>query len=72
MRQRRRVSSHRSGRGYRIQRLDLPHRKVVFHREVHGTAGLTIPPTLLRGRIPENAAHEATTFFAYLIKKYGL
>ena len=23
-------------------------------------------------RIPENAAYEATTFFAYLIKKYGL
>ena len=44
----------------------------MFHREVHGTVGLTIPPALLRGRIPENAAHEATTFFAYLIKKYGL
>ena len=58
--------------GYRIQRLDLTHGKVVFHREVYGTVGLTIPPVLLQGRIPENAAHEATTFFAYLIKKYGL
>ncbi|MDB7919060.1 reverse transcriptase domain-containing protein [Flavonifractor plautii] len=58
--------------GYRIQRLDLTHGKVVFHREVYGTVGLTIPPVLLQGRISENAAHEATTFFAYLIKKYGL
>ena len=66
------ISDAWRSQGYRIQRLDLPHRKVVFHREVHGTVGLTIPPALLRGRIPENAAHEATTFFAYLIKKYGL
>lgn len=66
------ISDAWRSQGYRIQRLDLPHGKVVFHREVHGTVGLTIPPALLRGRIPENAAHEATTFFAYLIKKYGL
>lgn len=66
------ISDAWRSQGYRIQRLDLPHRKVVFHREIHGTVGLTIPPMLLRGRIPENAAHEATTFFAYLIKKYGL
>ena len=66
------ISDAWRSQGYRIQRLDLPHRKVVFHREIHGTVGLTIPPMLLRGRIPENAAHEATTFFAYLIKKDGL
>lgn len=66
------ISDAWRSQGYRIQRLDLPRGKVVFHREVYGTVGLTIPPALLRGRIPENAAHEATTFFAYLIKKYGL
>lgn len=66
------ISDAWRSQGYRIQRLDLTHGKVVFHREVYGTVGLTIPPVLLQGRIPENAAHEATTFFAYLIKKYGL
>ena len=61
-----------TSQGYRIQRLDLHRERVVFHREVYGTVGLTIPPALLQTRIPENAAYEATTIFAYLIKKYGL
>ena len=58
--------------GYRIQRLDLSRERVVFHREVYGTTGLTIPPALLQSRIPENAAHEAPTFFADLRQKEGL
>lgn len=58
--------------GYRIQRLDLAHKRIIFRREVYGTVGLTIPPALVRERIPENAAYEATIFFSYLIKKYGL
>ena len=66
------ISDAWRSQGYRIQRLDLSRERVVFHREVYGTTGLTIPPALLQSRIPENAAHEATTFFAYLIKKYGL
>lgn len=66
------ISEAWRSQGYRIQHLDLAHGRIVFHREVYGTVGLTIPPALLRERIPENAAHEATTFFAYLIKKYGL
>lgn len=66
------ISDAWRSQGYRIQRLDLHRERVVFHREVYGTVGLTIPPALLQTRIPENAAYEATTFFAYLIKKYGL
>lgn len=66
------ISDAWRSQGYRIQRLDLRHGRVIFHREVYGTVGLTIPPALLRERIPENAAYEATTFFSYLIKKYGL
>lgn len=60
------ISDAWRSQGYRIQRLDLRRERVVFHREVYG------PSALLQTRIPENAAYEATTFFAYLIKKYGL
>ena len=58
--------------GYRIQRLRLLDRRVVFRREIHNTSGLALPPALADQRIPDNAAYEAKEFFRYLIKKYGL
>lgn len=58
--------------GYRIQRLRLLERRVVFLREVHNKSGLSLPPALSDQRIPDDAAYEAKEFFRYLIKKYGL
>lgn len=58
--------------GYRIQRLNLPARKVVFRKEVHGVSGLQIPKELVTHKIPKNAEFELEEFFRYIIKKYGL
>ena len=58
--------------GYSIKRLDIAKEKVVFRRTVHKVSGLVIPKPLMDKKLPDNAVHELNTYFAYIIKKYGL
>lgn len=66
------ISDAWTSQGYRIQRLRLLDRRVIFRREVHNKSGLSLPPALSDQRIPDDAVYEAKEFFRYLIKKYGL
>ena len=66
------ISSAWISQGYRIMRLHLTDRRVVFRRVVTGVSGLEIPKALIEHKIPDKAIYEAKDFFDYLIKKYAL
>lgn len=66
------ISSAWISQGYRIMRLRLTDRRVVFRRVVTGVSGLEIPKALIEHKIPDKAIYEAKDFFDYLIKKYAL
>ena len=66
------ISSAWLSQGYRIMRLRLADRRIVFRRVVSGVSGLEIPKALTERKLPDKAVYEAKDFFDYLIKKYAL
>lgn len=58
--------------GYRIQRLHLTERRVVFRKEWHNFSALRIPPVLLDTKVPDDARYEIEEYLKYVVKKYGL
>ena len=58
--------------GYRIKRLHLNQRYVVFYRFDKASNSLQIPPILMSNKIPQKAKYELENYFQYIIKKYGL
>ncbi|GHS93365.1 group II intron reverse transcriptase/maturase [Alphaproteobacteria bacterium] len=57
--------------GYKIKRLNLRNKSVVFAR-VHNNWPVKIPDVFLHGRVPQNAKAELESFFNYLMEKYGI
>ena len=66
------ISNAWISQGYRIMRLRLADRRVVFRRVAAGVSGLEIPKALTEQKLPDKAVYEAKDFFDYLIKKYAL
>lgn len=58
--------------GYRLQRLHLAEKRVVFHRAVVGTQGLRIPAPLIQQRIPDEAAHKLRVVFQEVMNDFAI
>jgi hypothetical protein len=67
----RKISNSWLSNGYKIRKIDLQKKRIVFVR-FENNLPVKIPDVFLRGRVPENTKAELENFFDYLIKKYGL
>lgn len=66
------ISEAWRSQGYVIQHLRLTDHRVVFRKDIHGTAAIKVPRALMDTRIPKDAVFELEEFFKYIIRKYGL
>ena len=58
--------------GYKIRKISLEKKLIVFERQEKKGDPLNIPAIFLSGRIPPDAKAELEIVFAYIQKKYGL
>jgi hypothetical protein len=58
--------------GYKIQKIDLEKKRVVYEKNEDFGKAIKIPDILLSGRIPVNAKQEAEIFLKHIVEKYGL
>jgi RNA-directed DNA polymerase len=66
------ISECWSSNGYKIRKLHLEEKYIVFARDDSKNVPVTIPEVFLSGRVPPNARAELENFFEHIRKKYGL
>ncbi|MBR1435987.1 MAG: hypothetical protein IJ584_12860 [Bacteroidales bacterium] len=58
--------------GYRIGKLDMKKKKVVFEATFEDAERVTIPPEILDHKVPTKAKYEIERYLKHIVKKYGL
>jgi len=67
-----RISETWLSNGYKIRKLHMDKKKVVFERTTELLVPINIPEVFLRGKMPADAVAELENFFLYVRKKYGV